>query len=315
VKAIGVTTFGGPEVLHVVELPEPHAGPGEVRMRVYAASVNPTDLLFRAGSQAARLSGRSGPYIPGMDAAGFIDELGPGADNRFKIGDRVVAYVIPAGPHGGAYAESIVVPAASVVPAPAGVDFPAASTLLLNGLTALLALDALALDAGQTLAVTGAAGAFGGYVTQLAKADGLTVIADTSRSDQTLVHSLGADYALERGETFAERVRSLVPEGVPGLADGAMLGSLALSAIADSGAMAVIRGWDGPTERHITLHKISSTAFATSTALLDQLVRQVEQGILTLRVADVFPADQAAEAHRRLEAGGVRGRLVLDFTP
>jgi len=319
-KAIGVMTFGGPEVLHVVELPEPHAGAGEVRIRVHAASVNPTDTLFRAGSQAARLSGRPGPYVPGMDAAGVIDELGPETDSRLKVGDRVVAFVIPAGPHGGAYAEYVVVPAASVVLAPAGVDFPAASTLLLNGLTARLALDALALDAGQTMAVTGAAGAFGGYVIQLAKADGLTgltgltVIADASRSDQTLVRSLGADYVLDRGDTFAERVRSIVPEGVPGLADGARLNHLALPAIADGGAMAVILGWDGPTERHITLHKISSTAFATNTALLDQLVRQVEQGILTLRVADVLPADQAVDAHRRLVAGSVRGRLVLDFT-
>ena len=318
-KAIGVMTFGGPEVLHVFELPEPHAGAGEVRIRVHAASVNPTDTLFRAGSQAARLSGRPAPYVPGMDVAGVIDELGADADNRLKVGDRVVALVIPAGPHGGAYAEYVVVPATSVVLAPAGVDFPAASTLLLNGLTArlaldALALDALALDAGQTMAVTGAAGAFGGYVIQLAKADGLTVIADASRSDQTLVRSLGADYVLDRGDTFAEHVRSIVAEGVPGLADGARLNHLALPAIADGGAMAVILGWDGPTERHITLHKISSTAFATNTALLNQLVRQVEQGILTLRVADVLPADQAVDAHRRLEAGGVRGRLVLDFT-
>ena len=308
-KAIGVMTFGGPEVLHVFELPEPHAGAGEVCIRVHAASVNPTDMLFRAGSQAARLSGRPGPYVPGMDAAGVIDELGPETDSRLKVGDRVVALVIPAGPHGGAYAQYIVVPAASVVLAPAGVDFPAASTLLLNGLTARLAL-----DAGQTMAVTGAAGAFGGYVVQLAKVGGLTVIADASRSDQTLVCSLGADDVLDRGDTFAERVRSIVPEGVPGLADGARLNHLALPAIADGGAMAVILGWDGPTERHITLHKISSTAFATNTALLDQLVRLVEQGILMLRVADVLPTDQAADAHRRLEVGGVRGRLVLDFT-
>ena len=222
-KAIGVMTFGGPEVLHVFELPEPHAGAGEVRIRVHAASVNPTDTLFRAGSQAARFSGRPAPYVPGMDVTGVIDELGADADNRLKVGDRVVALVIPAGPHGGAYAEYVIVPAASVVLAPAGVDFPAASTLLLNGLTARLALDALALDAGQTLAITGAAGAFGGYVIQLAKADGLTVIADASRSDQTLVRSLGADYVLDRGDTFAKRVRSIVAEGVPGLADGARL--------------------------------------------------------------------------------------------
>jgi len=90
-KAIGVTTFGGPEVLQVVELPEPHAGAGEVRMRVHAASVNPTDTLFRAGSQAARLSGRPGPHVPGMDAAGVIDELGSETDSRLKVGDRVVA--------------------------------------------------------------------------------------------------------------------------------------------------------------------------------------------------------------------------------
>lgn len=164
------------------------------------------------------------------------------------------------------------------------------------------------------MAVTGAAGAFGGYAIQLARTCGLSVIADASRSDQTLVSSLGANDVLERGDTFVERVRSIVPKGVPGLADGATLNNLALLAIADAGALAVIRGWDGPTERSITLHKISSTAFATDTALLDQLIRQVEQGILTLRVADVLPADQAARAHHRLEAGGVHGRLVLDFT-
>jgi NADPH:quinone reductase-like Zn-dependent oxidoreductase len=90
--------------------------------------------------------------------------------------------------------------------------------------------------------------------------------------------------------------------------------ALALSAIMDRGSMAVIRGWDGPSERLITWHKISSTSFATSTALFNQLVQQVEQGVLTLRVANVFPADQAAEAHRQLADGGVRGRLVLDFT-
>src|SRR2546421_10850012 len=269
-----------------------------------------------ANRQVAADAERFALYQAGIDAfmvRFYAENRSATPPDPQEVADAV-AHVIPAGPHGGAYAEYVVVPATSVVLAPAGVDFPAASTLLLNGLTARLALDALALDAGQTMAVTGAAGAFGGYVIQLAKADGLSVIADASRSDQTLVRSLGADYVLDRGDTFAERVRSIVAEGVPGLADGARLNHLALPAIADGGAMAVILGWDGPIERHITLHKISSTAFATNTALLNPLVRQVEQGILTLRVADVLPADQAVDAHRRLEAGGVRGRLVLDFT-
>ena len=313
-KAIGITTFGGPEVLQVIELPEPHPGVGEVRVRVHAAAVNPTDTLFRAGSQAARLVGRPAPYVPGVDVAGVIDELGPDADNRLKLGDRVVAYVIPSSPHGGSYAEQIVVPAASVVHAPAGVDLFAASTLLLNALTARVALDSLALTAGQLLAVTGAAGSFGGYVIQLAKAEKLEVIADASQADKALVHSLGADHVLERGNDFAKHVHLIVPDGVPGLADGAVLNNLALPAIADGGALAVIRGWDGPTERNITIHKISAPDFATHTAMLAKLVQQAEDNILTLRVADVLPANQAAEAHRRFEAGGVRGRLVLDFT-
>lgn len=313
-KAVGVTSFGGPEALQVVELPEPHAGNGEVRIRVYAATVNPTDTGFRTGLQAGRLQGRPGPYIPGMDAAGVIDELGPGADGRLKIGDRVVALIVPGGPHGGAYAEQVIVPAASVVHAPDGVDFPAASTLLMNGMTARLALDALALQPGQLLAVTGAAGAFGGYVIQLAKVDGLRVIADTSPSDEQLVRSLGADFVLERGDMFASLVRSMVPEGVPGLADGAVLNGRALPAIANGGGLAVIRGWEGPSERNITIHRIMVMSAATNTAALEKLVCQAEDHTLTLRIADVLPAEQAAEAHRRFEAGGVRGRLVLDFS-
>src|ERR1700753_60472 len=147
-KAIGITTFGGPEVLKVIDLPEPHPGVGEVRIRVHAAAVNPTDTAFRAGSQAARLNYRPAPYVPGVDVAGIIDELGPDADNRLKIVDRVVASAIPSSPHGGSYAEQLVLPAASVVRAPAGVDLFAASTLLLNALTARVALNALALTAG-----------------------------------------------------------------------------------------------------------------------------------------------------------------------
>ena len=315
-RAIGLTEFGGPEVLQAIDLPEPHPATGEVRIRVHAAAVNPTDLLFRAGRgvQASLLNGRPGPYIPGMEAAGIIDELGPDTASRLKVGDVVVALTLPASPHRGAYAEQIVVPAASVVHAPANGDFPAASTLLLNALTAWLTLDALALDAGQTLVVTGAPGAYGGYVLQLARAAGLRVIADASPSDQALVRSLGADEVILRGEYFAERVRTLIPEGVAGLADGAMLNESALPAIFDGGTIVTVRGWDRPTERNIVLHKIAATTAFTNTALLGRLVQLVEDHTVTLRVADILPAERAADAHRRLAAGGVRGRLVLDFT-
>src|ERR1700688_3879222 len=139
-KAIGLMEFGGPEALQVVELPEPQPGPGEMRISVHAVAVNPTDITFRAGGRAAQLAKQPAPYIPGMDIAGVVDKLGEGTDSRIAVGDPVIAYVIPMGPHGGTYAEQIVVGEASVVHAPRGVAFPEASTLLLNATTARLSL-------------------------------------------------------------------------------------------------------------------------------------------------------------------------------
>ena len=104
-RAIGLTEFGGPEVLKVVELPEPEPGPGEIRIRVHAVGVNPTDITFRAGGRAAQLADRPAPYVPGVDAAGVVDKLGPGSDARLAVGDRVSAFVVPMGPRGGSYAD------------------------------------------------------------------------------------------------------------------------------------------------------------------------------------------------------------------
>ena len=313
VKAIGLTEFGGPEVLKIVDLPEPQPGPGEVRIRVHAVAVNPSDITFRSGGRATQLAERPTPYVPGMDVAGVIDKLGTDSDGRLVVGDAVIAYVIPMGPHGGTYAERIVVGQASVVQAPRGASFAEASTLLLNATTARLALDALALPPGATVAVTGGAGGVGGYAIQLAKADGLTVLSDAAPSAQPLVAGLGADVIVERGDQLGAQVRTHLPSGAPGLVDGAELGALALPAVADGGGFVTLRGWNGPTERGIVIHPVSSFGSADDTALFDRLRSQVESGVLSLRVADVLPAKDAAEAHQRLAAGGARGRLVLDF--
>ena len=312
-RAIGVNEFGGPDKLEVLDLPEPEAGPGEVRVRVQAATVNPTDTGLRSGAYGERPGDRPGPYVPGMDAAGVVDQVGPGVD-RWQVGHRVMAIVLPTGPHGGAYADQVVVPQASVVRLPDGIDPAAGSTLLMNALTARLALDEMGLSAGQTVAVTGAAGAFGGYVVQLGVADGLRVVADASEQDEELVRGLGAHEVVRRGDDVAERFRELAPDGVDGLADGSVQTEKLLPAIKDGGAMATIRGWDGPSERGITVHPILVFGSAERTDLLEPLRDQAADGTLTLRVADVLPAEQAPEAHRRLEAGGVRGRLVLDFS-
>ena len=311
-NVVGVVEFGGPEAFRVVEVPDRHAGPGEVRIRIHAAAVNPTDTYTRNGARAEMLRKEPPPYVPGMDAAGIVDEIGPDTDTELQIGDRVMAIVVPHGSH-GAYAEQIVLPAGAVTLAPKGTSHAEASTLPMNGLTARLALDLMALRSGQTLAVTGAAGAFGGYMVQLGKADGLRVIADASEADEPLVRGLGADVVVRRGDDVADRIRAAVPGGVDGLADGSIQGEVLVPAISDGGVMATVRGWPGPAARGITEHPLWVREYATAHDKLDRLREQAEQGLVTLRVARVFPKEQAGEAHRILEAGGTRGRLVLEL--
>jgi NADPH:quinone reductase-like Zn-dependent oxidoreductase len=311
-KVIGVVQYGGPEALQIFEVPEPHAGAGQVRIRVHAATVNPTDTAVCNGSRAEAQKEFAPPYVPGMEAAGVIDEIGEGVDVDLAVGDQVMAIVVPRGSH-GAYAEQVVVPVDSVVRIPSGASLVEAATLPMNGLTARLALDLLALQPGQTIAVTGAAGAFGGYVVQLAKAEGLRVIGDASAADTALVRSLGADEVVARGDDVAERIRAIVADGVDALADGALLNAKALPAVRDGGALAAVRTVSYDSERGITIHPVWVREYARERAQLDRLRQQVEAGVVTLRVARTFAAENAAEAHRILAAGGTRGRLVIEF--
>jgi NADPH:quinone reductase len=310
-RAVGVNAYGGPEVLEVVELPEPHAGPGEVRLRVHAAAVNPTDTLARDGSRAEVQRKNPPPYVPGMDAAGVVDEVGEGVAH-LAVGDAAMAIVVPDGTH-GAYSEWVVVPSGSVVAAPAGADHAHACTLPMNGLTARRALDLLEPRPGATVAVTGAAGAFGGYVVQLAKAAGLRVVADASEADHDLVRGLGADVVVRRGDDVADRIRAAVPGGVDVLADGSLQGDVLLPAVADGGRIATVRGHRGPQERGVSWVPVMVRDIAQDRGRLDGLRELASSGAVTLRVAGTYPAADAAQAHARLEAGGTRGRLVLLF--
>ncbi len=312
-RAVGVVEFGGPEALTVVELPTPEAGPGEMRIRVRAAAVSPTDTITRSGLRAADLA-KIGPppYVPGMDAAGVLDQIGDGVDTNLNVGDQVMAIVVPRGSR-GAYSEHVVVPAGSVAAIPANATLVEAATLPMNGLTARLSLDQLALQPGQTLAVTGSAGCYGGYVVQLAKADGLRVIADASQSDEELVTSLGADVVVRRGDDVADRILEHAPDGVDGLADGSLQLEQLVPAVRDGGGFASVRGWQGNGERGIEFHTTWVFNYATEQARLDRLRRQTEDGQVTLRVAGTVPMENASEAHARLEAGGSRGRWVIEF--
>jgi NADPH:quinone reductase-like Zn-dependent oxidoreductase len=268
--------------------------------------------MLRDGARADQLKDVPPPHVPGMDVAGVLEQIGPGVRTDLAVGDRVMAIVVPHGSH-GAYSERVVVPAESVARVPAGATDAEAATLPMNGLTVRQALDLLGLEAGQILAVTGAAGAVGGYAVQLAKAEGLRVIADASPADEALVRDLGADVVVARGPTFAQEVRRAFPDGADGLIDGAVVGQAAADAVRDGGRIATLRGFVGEEVRGITFHPVWVRNYAREQAKLDGLRRQAEDGHITLRVARTFPAERAAEAHDLLQAGGTRGRLVLEF--
>ena len=311
-RAVGLFEHGGPEVLKVVDLPSVDAGPGQVRIRNYAAAVNPTDIVGRNGMRAEIQKKDPPPYVPGMDAAGVVDQIGEGVETGIEIGDRVMAMVVPRASHGG-YREQIVLDQRAVVKAPAGASHAEACTLPMNGLTARLSLDLLDLSPGQVIAVTGGPGAYGGYVIQLAKADGLTVIADAGESDRSLLEALGADVIIDRGEGFAEKIREHFPDGVDGLADGALLNELAIGAVKNGGGFTAIRGYKGEEQRDIKFTATWVTRYDGEYEKLDRLREQAESGEVTLRVAETVSPENAALAHERLEGGGTRGRMVIEF--
>lgn len=306
-RAVGFTATGGPEVTQVIDRPVREPGPGEVRIRVRAAAVNPTDLGLRQLGDPDNPS----PWTPGMDAAGEVESVGAGV-SRLAVGDAVMATCTPRRPEGGAQAELLVVPAASAVAAPAGVTLEAAATLPMNGLTALRGLEMLDLARGETLAVSGGAGLLASYVIPLALGRGLRVIADARQDDAELVRGWGAE-VVERSDDFASAVRGVEPDGVAGVYDTALLNGDALGAIRDGGGLAVVRGWDGAGERGIAVHRVMVFEVLERTDWLEELARLAADGKLPLRPLEAFGPERAAEAHERMDAGGLRGRVLIAF--
>ncbi|HKT77547.1 MAG TPA: NADP-dependent oxidoreductase [Sphingobium sp.] len=310
---MGVTDFGGPDAFEMLDLPDPVAGPGQLLIRVRAAAVNPTDALIRSGTHV-KMFGRTAPppYVPGMDAAGVLLAIGEGVETDLKVGDNVMAFIAPNGSY-GAYSEMLAVPANSVVRMPKGMTYVEASTILMNAMTARLAINLLGLAPGSTVLISGAAGTFGGYAVELAKQDGLVVIADASEADEAAVKGFGADLVLRRGDDLAERVREHFPEGVDGAIDGALFNERLAPAVRDGGTVITLRMQTGEADRGVKLIPVRSKLHSEEREKLDDLRRLAEEGKLTIRVVASYPKEEASEAHRRLEQGGLRGRLVLEF--
>ena len=308
-RALTYSSLGGYDVITVADRLVRSPGPGEIRIKVSAAGVNPTDARMRDPGY----KDIPAPMTPGMDAAGVVESVGADVD-RFCVGDEVMAILTPIRRDGGAQAAFIVIPAASAVPKPRNLTFAEAATLPMNGLTALLALDHASLEPGQTFAVTGGAGWLASLAIPLAKRRGLQVIADARRDEMDVVRGHGADIVVERGRSFADAVRAELPDGAEALLDTALLGELSFGAIRDGGCYIPVRGWaERSAERGIRVAPVVVREVLDRTDWLDLIRELAEAGVLKARVAGEYSLEQVADAQRQVMGGGLRGRPVVIF--
>lgn len=308
IRVCEVTDFGGPEVLRAGERPRPVPGPGEVVVDIAAANVNPTDLGARSGAVRRRAPNLRPPFVPGWDLAGVVSAVGDGVA-RYAVGDRVVGMIpwVRIGGRVGAYAEAAAVDPAWLAPRPDGLDEVTGATVPLNTMTARQALDLIAAPPGATLLVTGASGAVGGFATQLAAQDGLRVLAVASDGDEDWVASLGAAELVSRATDLA----SLHP--VDAVLDAVPVGAAAAAAARDGGVVAFTRRMgDVAGGRDLQVH---SPLVHTDPVALAELTRKVASGAIRTRVNRTLDLGDAAQAHRLVERGGLRGKVVLTTNP
>lgn len=295
-RAIVVRTPGGPEALELVELPTPEPGPGEVRITVAAAAVNPVDVATRDGVFHEHGLVTQPEYVGlGWDVAGTISAVGAGA--RFEIGARVAAMVGGMDRSFGPYAEELVLPATEVAAVPDGLDLVDAASVPLTSLAATQALDLLGDADGRSLLVTGAAGGVGGYAVQLAAERGWQVTGLARPGDEAFVRERGAAFATEISGTF------------DAVFDPATLVPAAPAAVRDGGHyVGVVPVAKPAAERDVSVDAVQVQVDAVTLA---DLLARTAAGELPARVHSTMPLDRAADAHRLLTKGGLRGRIVL----
>jgi NADPH:quinone reductase-like Zn-dependent oxidoreductase len=293
-----VRTPAGPDSIEIIDVPVVEPGPGEVRLRIAAASVNPVDLGVACGVfHGMGLVNQPEHTGLGWDFAGTVEATGAGVD--LEVGTRVAGMVAGFDRDYGTYAEKLVVAAADVAVVPDGLDLVAASTVPLNGLAAAQMLDLLgepSADANRLL-VTGAAGAVGGYVIKLAQDRGWHVTGLARPGDAEFVRGLGADFSAD------------AKPGWDAVADAAKLQERGLALVRDGGSFVGVQpGAEPDTERGITVAAVVSHPDGPR---LGELLARTASGELPARVQAVMPLDQVADAHRAMAKGGVRGRYVL----
>jgi NADPH:quinone reductase-like Zn-dependent oxidoreductase len=293
-----VRTPAGPDSIEIIDLPVADPGPGEVRVTIAAAPVNPVDLAVAGGSfHAAGLITQHERTGLGWDFAGTVAAAGPGVD--LLPGTRVAGLVPGFDRDFGTYAEYLLVSATDIALVPDGLDLIDAATVPLNGLAAEQILDLVgdASAAGNRLLVTGAAGALGGYLLALAGDRGWDVTGMARARDEAFVRSLGADFT-EQAEP-----------GWDAVADAGVLQHQALRLVRDGGTFIGVQPGNEPnTERGI---RVTAVITHPDGVRLADLLSQAAIGKLPTRIHAVLPLEQAGDAHRTVAKGGVRGRIVL----
>jgi NADPH:quinone reductase-like Zn-dependent oxidoreductase len=288
----------GPESIEIIDVPVVEPGPGEVRVAIAAAPVNPVDLAV-AGGLLHRIGMINQPDHTGLgwDFAGTVDAAGPGV--ALATGTRVAGLVASFDRDYGTYAELIVVPEADVAVVPDGLDLVAASTVPLNGQAAAQIVELLgdAPPGANRLLVAGAAGAVGGYVASLAQERGWHVTGLARAADEDFVRSLGADFTTHAAP------------GWDAVADCAVLPDHGLGLVRDGGMLVTVQPSSKPeSERGIRVLAVETHADGRQLA---GLLARTASGELPARVHAVLPLDQVADAHRAVSKGGFRGRYVL----
>lgn len=299
-KAAQFTRFGGPEVLEIVELPDPHPGVGQVRIVVHAAGISPSDTKLRAGTLSF---GAELPQTTGRDVAGVVDAIGENVTD-VAVGDRVFGI----SDDGAGAAELALLSFRAPIPPSLGFVDAAAIPIALE--TASRGLDQLQVTAGSTVFVNGASGGIGSTAVQLAVARGAKVIGSASVANQHYLAVLGAEPVVY-GEGMEDRVRAIAPDGVDLALDVAGNGVLPqlIGLAGDPGRVITLADFDG-AEAH-GVHFSNGFKDGHGFASLTSIAELIETGRFWLPVERTFPLADIAEAHRVSESGRARGRLAL----
>lgn len=295
-RTVVVRRPAGPDSLELLDLPVRDPGPGQVRVRIEAASVNPIDLAVASGAlHAIGLIDQPDHTGLGWDFAGVVEAVGAGVS--VPVGTRVAGIVPGFDRDFGSYAEQIVASVDWIAPVPPALTSAQATTLALNGLTAAHLVDLLGPGAGRRLLVTGAAGAVGAYVATLAAEQGWSVTGLARDHDEGFVRALGVDF------------RSTPSGGWDAVADGAVLQERGVALVRDGGLFVGVQPSAVPAaERGVT---VTAVSVAPDAPRLATLLERAAAGELSTRVQAELPLAEAAEAHRLMAKGGVRGRYVL----